>query len=176
MNIKNNPGEIFELYQPHLVDKIISYVCLIFSARIKRKETLVLKLLLNKAIICITRKGLCYYRYEVVILSCLQGLEQTEMLMPVHQCTRFRNSMQLMHECAVICVERYLSIKYTYMDLSDITRCLSTCGVVYKPKTFSVTPMPIFLVGRLNQVKIMVEIHGTYKVCNYVQGMSSIVV
>ena len=51
--------------------------------------------------------------------------------MDVHQCARFSNDPLLVHECAVRRIARYLAITFTYIDLPDGNRRLSTRGVFY---------------------------------------------
>ena len=53
--------------------------------------------------------------------------------MAVHQCPLFSNNPRLMNERMVMMIEKYMSITYTYMDLSYGTDRVSTLRVVYNP-------------------------------------------
>ena len=67
------------------------------------------------------------------MLSYLQSLTQTEILIVVHKCAQFSNNPQLMHESAERWIGKYLENMFTFMDLLDVTLFLSTRGVLHKP-------------------------------------------
>ena len=73
MNIKRNVDGTFELFQSHLIDKIINNIGLTVSTSLKRKETPIGKPFINKDSSGIARKGIWNYRGAVGIISCLQG-------------------------------------------------------------------------------------------------------
>ena len=53
--------------------------------------------------------------------------------MDVHQCTHFCNNLRLVHERAVRRITESLAITSTYVDLPYINRCLTMCGVIFRP-------------------------------------------
>ena len=67
------------------------------------------------------------------MLIYLQGYNQPEIYMTVHQCAIFCNNPRLVHKRAVKRIEKYLVSKSTYTNWPVGNSRLSACGVVYSP-------------------------------------------
>jgi hypothetical protein len=105
--IKDIDDTTFEMTQPFLTERIISYLNLDINLT-KGKNTPVGKPLLCRDLNGLPRKHLWKYRSAVGMLSYLTNSIRPEIAMAVHQVSRFSNNPMLSHEKAVMRIGKYL--------------------------------------------------------------------
>ena len=113
----------FELSQPFLIDRILSFLGLCnneFETDANSSSTPVAKGLLHRDLAGKSRKYSWNYRTAVGMLSYLQNSTRPEISMATHQTARFSNSPMLSHEKSIMRIGRYL--------LDTRKR-----GIIYKP-------------------------------------------
>ena len=81
----------------------------------------------------IGRKYVWNYRAAVFMLGYLQVSTQPEISMVVNQCAQFFNNPRIVNKHSFRRIAKYVVSTFTYMDLPDRNKWLSTYRVVYKP-------------------------------------------
>ena len=125
INIAHLDKNRFEVTQPHLTERIISFLGLDtneFGLATNSKTTPVGRPILNKDLEGKPRKCSWNYRTAVGMLTYLQGNSRPEIAMAVHQTARFSNNPKLCHEKAIQRLGRYL------LHTKDK-------GIIYSPDT-----------------------------------------
>ena len=123
IEITQNEYYCFELSQPFLINRILSFLGLCnieYQTDANKSATPVAKGILHRYFASKPRKLSWKYRTDVGMLSYLQGNTRPDISMAVHQTARFCKYPRLSHEKAIMRLGRYL--------LDTLTR-----GIVYKP-------------------------------------------
>ena len=89
------------------------------SARLNARETSDGKPLLHKDKYSQGIKCVWNYREAVGVLGYLQVSTQPEILTNIYQCALFFNNPRLLHERAIIRIEKYPASMSTYVDLPE---------------------------------------------------------
>ena len=104
IEIKRLGKREFEISQPFLIDRILSFLELdnsTLESKGNEKFTPAASQILNKDVSGKPRKRTWNYRTAVGMLSYLQNQTRPDILMPVHQTARFCNDPKLSHEQAI---------------------------------------------------------------------------
>ena len=111
IDIRQIGNNKFKLAQPHLVDRIVTYLGLDkneYGISANGRPTPVGKPVLGKDLEGKPRKLKWKYRTAVGMLTYLQGNTRPELSMAIHQTARFCNDPKLCHEKAIMRIGRYL--------------------------------------------------------------------
>jgi hypothetical protein len=111
IEIKCLGPEEFEISQPFLIDRIVSFLGIKlqeYKVHCNDKFTPAAAQVLNKDLHGKTRKKSWKYRKVIGMMSYLQGHTRPDISMPVHQTACFLNDPKLVHEQAITRIGRYL--------------------------------------------------------------------